>query len=144
MHADPWKSYRQTATLTAPPGQIVLMLFDGAIRSLERALVGFSYSDPGEANMTIHNNLFRAQQIIRELNHALNLEQGGEFAVTLRRLYDYFDRRLAESNHRKRREGIDEVIRHLTELRNAWAAMLNKTELTEGGVPQPSLASSNA
>ena len=88
MHADPWKSYRQTATLTAPPGQIVLMLFDGALRSLNQALVGFTYTDPGQANMTIHNNLSRAQQIIRELNHALNMEQGGEFAVTLRRLYE--------------------------------------------------------
>ena len=144
MHADPWKSYRQTATLTAPPGQIVLMLFDGALRSLNQALVGFTYTDPGQANMTIHNNLSRAQQIIRELNHALNMEQGGEFAVTLRRLYDYFDRRLAESNHRKRRDGIDEVIRHLTELREAWAAMLNKSEAPVAGAREAALAASNA
>ena len=144
MHADPWKSYRQTATLTAPPGQIVLMLFDGTLRSLERALVGFSCSDPGQANMTIHNNLSRAQQIIRELNHALNMDQGGEFAATLRRLYDYFDRRLAESNHRKQREGIDEVIRHVTELRNAWAAMLSKSDPSAMPMGHGLLASSNA
>jgi len=144
MHADPWKSYQKTATLTAPPGQIVLMLFDGALRSLERALVGFSYSDPRDANMTIHNNLSRAQQIIRELNHALNMEQGGEFASTLRRLYDYFDRRIAESNFQKRREGIDEVIRHMTELRDAWAAMLGKTDLSAGVEGYSSFASSVA
>jgi flagellar protein FliS len=125
MHvANPWKSYRQTATLTAPPGQIVLMLYDGALRALERALPGFSCKDPGQANMTIHNNIKRAQEIVRELNGALNMEQGGDCAATLRRLYDYFDRRLWESNLRKRREGVDEVIGHLTELRNAWAAML--------------------
>ena len=144
MRADPWKSYRQTATLTAPPGQIVLMLFDGALRSLERALVGFTYIDPGQANMTIHNNLSRAQQIIRELNHALNMEQGGEFAATLRRLYNYFDRRLAESNHQKRRDGIDEVIRHLTELRDAWAAMLHNSDPAATRAQEATLAAADA
>src|SRR6185312_9861409 len=80
--ANPWKSYRETATLTAPPGQIVLMLFEGAIRSLERSLPGFSNTDPAEANMTIHNNLQRAQEIIRELNGSLNMEQAGNSPPT--------------------------------------------------------------
>jgi flagellar protein FliS len=118
------RSYRQIATLTAPPGQIVLMLYDGAIHRLERSLPGFALDDPAEANMIIHNNLQRAQEIIRELNYALNMEQGGEFATTLRRLYDYFDRRISESNLQKKSRGVEEVISHLTELRNAWATML--------------------
>ncbi len=141
MHAaNPWKSYRQTATLTAPPGQIVLMLYDVALRALERSLPGFSSNDPGKANMTIHNNIKRAQEIIRELNCALNMEQGGECATTLRRLYDYFDRRLWESNLRKRREGVDEVISHLTELRNAWATMLNQRGATPASTSAPTPA----
>jgi len=122
--ANPWKSYRETATLTAPPGQIVLMLFDGAIRSLERALPGFTNTDPAEANMIIHNNLQRAQDIIRELNGALNMEQGGEFATNMRRLYDYLERRIWESNVKKNSTGIGEAIRHLSVLRDAWATML--------------------
>ena len=126
QNANPWKSYRQVTLLTAPPGQIVLMLFEGALHALERALPGFSCSDPAEANMTIHNNLQRAQEIIRELNGALNMEEGGEFASTMRRLYFYFERRLRESNVRKRREGVEEVIQHLTVLRDAWATMLSR------------------
>ncbi len=125
---NPWKSYRQTATLTAPPGQIVLMLYDGAIRALERALTGFQYDDPGLQNMTVNNNLQRASEIIRELNLALDLERGGELAMTLRRLYEYFDERIFESNLKKKKEGIEEVIRHLTELRNAWDEMLRNPE----------------
>jgi flagellar protein FliS len=122
--ADTWKSYRQIATQTAPPGQLVLMLFDGALHSLERALTGFDYLDPREKNQTIHNNLQRAADIIRQLNNALNLEAGGKLAQTLRNLYHYFDQRIVESNFRKQREGVDEVISHLKELRNAWATML--------------------
>ena len=122
--ANPWKSYRQITALTAPPVQIILMLYEGALHSLERSLSGFSLADPAEANMTIHNNLQRAQEIIHELDCALNMEQGGEFASTLRRLYDYFDRRIRESNLQKKRAGVEEVIIHLTVLRDAWATML--------------------
>jgi flagellar protein FliS len=120
------------------------MLYEGALRSLERALPGYSYDDPGQANMTIHNNLQRAQEIIRELNYALNMEQGGECAATLRRLYDYFNRRIWESNLRKRREGVDEVIRHLTVLRDAWAMMLNKQEPPPIQPTETSLAHASA
>jgi flagellar protein FliS len=100
------------------------MLFEGAIRSLERALPGFTNTDPAEANMIIHNNLQRAQDIVRELNGALNMEQGGEFATNMRRLYDYLERRIWESNVKKNSTGIGEAIRHLSVLRDAWATML--------------------
>lgn len=121
---NPWKSYHQTATLTAPPGQIVLMLYDGAIRFLERALTGFALTDPGELNMTVHNNLQRASNIIRELDFALDIDKGGELAATLHRLYEYFQKHIQASNIKKQRTGIEEVITHLNVLREAWAAML--------------------
>jgi flagellar protein FliS len=127
---NPWKSYRQTATLTAPPGQIVLMLYDGALRFLERARAGFSQEDPSALNMAVNNNLQRAQEIIRELNYALNMEKGGELAATLSRLYDYFEHRIIESNFKKTPDGIEEVIRHLSVLRDAWATMLKNQDMT--------------
>ncbi len=130
-------SYRKIATLTAPPGQIVLMLYEGAIRSLERSLPGFSLTDPGEANMTIHNNVQRALDIVRELNYALNMEQGGDCATTLRSLYEYFDRRLVESNRLKTSRGVEEVILHISELRDAWATMLARQGAPSTGDAAP-------
>ena len=124
--ANPWDAYRQIAAQTAPPGQLILMLYDGALRFLERSLAGFSYADPGQFNMTIHNNLQRARNIIHELNRVLDMERGGECAANLRRLYDYFERRIWESNFMKRPEGVKEVIRHLTVLRDAWATVLTR------------------
>jgi flagellar protein FliS len=145
MHAANYlRSYRQIATLTAPPGQIVLMLYEGALRSLERALPGFVLDDPAQANMMVHNNLQRAQEIIRELNNALNMEQGGECAVTLRQLYEYFDRRLQESNVQKKSHGTEEVIRHLTELRDAWATMLSQKDAPPREQLVPSVAFATA
>jgi len=129
---NPLNSYRQIAAQTAPPGQLVLMLYDDAIRFSERALSGFASSDPGERNMTINNNLLRATDIVRELNFCLNTDAGGQLAQTLRDLYDYMERRLLESNFKKNRAGVDEVVTHLKELRDAWAAML-----ANQGQPQP-------
>jgi flagellar protein FliS len=143
---NPWKSYHQTATLTAPPGQIILMLYDGAIRFLERALTGFASTDPGELNMTVHNNLQRASDVIRELDFALDVEKGGELASTLRRLYEYFQKRIRASNLKKHRGGIEEVIQHLNVLRDAWATMLRGEGAASiaGQVPQPVLATVQA
>lgn len=137
---NPWKSYRQIATQTAPPGQLILMLFDGALRFLERGLAGFACSDPAEVNMTVHNNFQRAQEIVRELNRAVNMEQGGECAETFRQLYDYFERRIWESNLKKRPEGAREVIKHLTVLRDAWATMLANQGMPSTVVPGRAVA----
>jgi flagellar secretion chaperone FliS len=141
---DASKSYRQISTLTAPPGQIVLMLYEGAIRSLERALAGFSLSDPADFNMTVNNNVQRAREVINALNQALDFDKGGELANTLARLYDYFDRVLHESNVKKHRRGVEEVIRHLTELRDAWRTMLCSQDPALIPINQPAPAFAQA
>jgi len=121
-----WQSYRQVATQTASPGQLVLLLYNGIIRFLEQARLGFGLEDPKESNEAINNNLQRALAIINELSQSLNMAEGGEFAVRMRSLYDYFDRRLHESNMNKTEPGIVEVLKHVTILRDAWAEMLQK------------------
>ena len=126
LRSNPWQSYRKVATQTASPGQLVLMLYEGAIRFLEQSLAGFDHDDPLEFNLTVNNNIQRAQAIILEMNASLNLEQGGEIAANFRRLYDYFHRRLQEANVRKQREPIQEVISRLRVLRDSWAEMLSK------------------
>jgi flagellar protein FliS len=127
LQTNPWQSYRQVATQTATPGQLVVMLFDGAIRFLERARQGFAFDDPLEFNQTINNNIIRAQAIINELNLALDMDRGVDVAANLRRLYNYMDHRLQEANQYKQEDGIVEVIRRLTILRDAWAEMLQKS-----------------
>ena len=124
-NANPWQSYRQVATKTATPGQLVLMLFDGALRFLDKALIGFDLDDPLDSNLAINNNILKAQEILRELNSSLNMEQGGEFAATMRRLYNYYDLQLSQSNLQKDPAGVQLVIRLLSVIRGAWAEMLS-------------------
>jgi flagellar protein FliS len=104
---------------------LILMLYDGALLALERALLGFGYTDIGERNTAIHNNLQHAVDILRELSSSLDLEAGGQLADTLCSLYAFFERRLLESNLKKSRRGIDEVIPMLKQLRDAWFQMLS-------------------
>ena len=126
QHPKPWESYRKVATQTASPGQLVLMLYDGAINFLERALTGFAFKDPLEFNQTINNNIVRAQAIIHEMNATLNMEAGGEIAANFRRLYNYFHLRLREANLKKQKAPIEETILRLRELRDSWAEMMGR------------------
>src|SRR5580692_3454838 len=103
-----WQSYRKVAIQTATPGHLVLMLYDGTIGFLEKALNGFNYKDPAEFNQTISNNIIRAQNIIREMNIRLDMERGEDVAENLRKLYNYFNMRLQQANFKKNREAIEE------------------------------------
>jgi len=120
------------AAQTAPPGQLVLMLYEAALRDLEKALLGFRLKDPAEFNQTINNNIARAQQILTQLTISLDMEQGGDLARHLRGLYSYMNRRLVDSNVKKKADGIHEVIGHLTIIRDAWAKMLHGETVAPG------------
>jgi len=132
---NPWQSYRKVATQTATPGHLVLMLYEGAIKFLEHSLVGFTHTDPLQFNLTINNNVIRAQAIIHELNVRLDLERGGEAAANFRQLYNYLYRRLQHANLKKKKEPIEEVIRHLRVLRDSWAEMLQRGPVDASQLP---------
>lgn len=123
------RTYRANSVLTASPGQLVLMLYDGALRAMRLAREGFAQpeSDPRRFE-SINTNLLKAQAIIGELQGTLDHQAGGEFATTMHRLYDYYNRRLLEANLRKDAKPVAEVERLLREVRDAWAEMLLKQE----------------
>ena len=128
------RTYRANSILTASPGQLVLMLFDGALNSLAvaRNACDNSTGDPRRFEI-IHTQLSKAQRIIAELQGTLNMEAGGEFAKTMYRLYDYYDRRLMEANMKKQAAPIAEVERLLGEVRSAWAEMLREKDTAAPG-----------
>jgi len=121
------RTYRANSVLTASPGQLVLMLYDGALRSLALAREGFARPERVLRRIELINaQLLKAQNIILDLQSTLNHEAGGEFSRTLDQLYDYYARRLWEANIRKEEAPVIEVERMLRELRDGWAEMLNK------------------
>lgn len=123
------RTYRANAILTASPGQLVLMLYDGALKAMAIAHEAFNAPESDLKRIeTINSQLLKAQAILTELQNGLNLEAGGEFAKTMHRLYDYHNRRLLEANVRKQVEPLIEVERLVRELRDAWAQMLSQQD----------------
>lgn len=127
------RTYRANAILTASPGQLVLMLYDGVLKSLALAQQAFGQpaDDPRRIEQ-INHHLLKAQAIIVELQAGLNMDAGGDFAKTMHRLYDYHNRRLLEANLRKQVEPVIEVERLIREIRDAWAQMLAQQNQTAG------------
>lgn len=121
------RAYRANFVLTASPGQLVLLLYDGALRALGVAREAFARPARDLQRYEIVNReLRKARRIIGELQGRLDFEAGAEFAGLMYRLYDYYNRRLLEANLRKEAGPIEEVERLLGEIRNAWAEMLKR------------------
>jgi flagellar protein FliS len=124
------RAYQSQAVLTASPGQLVLMLYDGALRFLGHAHDALQSAEESPRRIeTINTNLIKAQRILAELQASLNHEAGGDHSANLDRLYDYYIRRLLEANMKKKVEPVIEIETLVRQLRDAWAEMLCKHEV---------------
>ncbi len=123
--------YRSNSVLTATPGQLVLMMFDGALTAVAVARDAFSRPASDFRRFeTINHQILKAQRILAELKATLKFDVGGEFAPLMERLYEYYIRRLREANITKQPEPLSEVEELLRQIRNAWAEML-RTEASD-------------
>ena len=111
------QNYQQNAVLTATPGKLVVMLYDGAGRFLRQAAAAMRDGQLGRS----YTALQRAQAIINELLVTLDLERGGEIASSLQGLYLFCNRHLIEARTERSPEKIDEIVALVDELRDAWA-----------------------
>ena len=112
-------SYKNNAVLNQSPGQLVVTLYDGAIKFLNQALVELEAGNYAEKGRLI----CKAMDIVVELNCCLDMETGGEMAMNLRKLYHFMHRHLAEANAKKDPQRIREVINLLKELNEGWRAI---------------------
>jgi len=120
------KQYRNTyienQVMTAGPAKLIAMLYDGAIDFIKRAEESIKNKDYVEANRFIK----RAQDVVMELNLSLDVERGGDIAMNLRSLYNYFYRRLIEANIKKDIEILKEVRQFISELSEVWKEAMRK------------------
>jgi flagellar protein FliS len=124
------RTYQAQAVLTASPGQLVLMLYDGALRFLGHARDALQTPEDTPRRIEIINtNLIKAQNILAELQASLNHEAGGDHSANLDRLYAYYVRRLLEANMKKAVGPVVEVEALVRQLRDGWAEMLRNYEV---------------
>lgn len=124
--------YRKAQIETASPVQLVLLLYESAIRFCDQALEAMAQKNLSEQNA----NLLKAEEIIGELIGALNQDAGGELAVNLRRLYLYMLEKLVLANLYDESEGVQQVRDMLRSLHDSWAEaaqrLLEQTTLEAG------------
>jgi flagellar protein FliS len=110
-------AYQTTQVQSRTPLEQVVLLYDGAIGFLTRALDAVAHKDIRGRQRSIS----RAVAIVNHLQNTLNREAGGEIARALDALYSYTRERLLEANIKQQGEPIEEVLRLLGTLREGWA-----------------------
>src|SRR4051794_936964 len=112
------QAYRDSAVLTASPEQLVVMLYDGAVRFLRQAEIAMGEG----AWLHAFEKLGRGEAIIDELLATLNLDTG-EIAERLQAIYVFAKKTLIEARIQRKAEKIGQVIALLANLREAWAVL---------------------
>jgi flagellar secretion chaperone FliS len=115
--ANPTATYKAQSVLTAPPGHLVVMLYDGCRRFLFQSAYAMREGDKAASR----DRMRRAEAIIDELTVTLDHERGGEIASRLQGIYAFCRRHLIEATIEQDPAKIDEVSELLGELREAWA-----------------------
>jgi flagellar protein FliS len=110
-------SYRRAAVESASPVQLVVMLYDGALRFSAEARTAILQRDVAAKGKA----LSRVLAIVGELQATLDLERGGEVATSLHQLYSFLTDRLLAASYNQDVEPLDEAVRVLTNLREGWA-----------------------
>ena len=117
---NPYEQYQRNKVLTATPAEVTLMLYEGAIKFCNIAIMAIENNEMEK----VHNNIMKTQRIIEEFRNTLDRQY--EVAEDFDRIYVYVLRRLFEANVRKDKEILEEVNGHLRSLRDTWKEVMKK------------------
>lgn len=107
-------AYKDSKILTATPAELTLMLYEGAIKFGNLAMLAIEKKDNYKANL----NIIKAEKIVTELRSTLNFNY--PVAKDFELVYDYVFRRLIEANIKKDPEILEEAIGYIREMRDTW------------------------
>ncbi len=118
-----YAAYNNSKIKTASPAELTLMLYDGAIKFCNIAIVGIENKDIEKA----HVNIIKARKIVEELNNSLDDKY--EVSKDFENVYNYLLRRLQEANIRKDSEILEEVLVHLRGMRDTWKEVMKQNKM---------------
>ncbi|MGD6776481.1 flagellar export chaperone FliS [Sutcliffiella horikoshii] len=115
---NPYQAYQQNSVNTATPGELTLMLYNGAIKFMKLAKKGIEDKDIEMKN----TNLIKAQKIVQEL--MVTLDTNHDVGKSMMTMYDYMNRRLIDANLKNDSAIVDEVEGLMLEFRDAWKQVI--------------------
>lgn len=113
---NPYGQYRQTSITTASKETVLLMLYEGCIKFLKRAVLAMKNKNIQEKGMYIG----KAQDIIFELANSLNHEIGGKISKDLEGLYLFMIEQTTKANFENDPQKLENVIKLLQTLYDGW------------------------
>lgn len=113
-----YEKYNNSKILTASPAELTLMLYEGAIKFCNIAIMGIEEKNIEKA----HNNIVKVQRIIEEFRQTLDRQY--PVAEDFDRVYVYLLRRLVEANLKKDKAILEEVNQHLRSMRDNWKEVM--------------------
>ena len=119
-NSNAYETYQKQKILTATPAELTLMLYEGAIKFLNIAIMGIEKNDVEKA----HNNIQKAQRIIDEFRATLDFKY--PVAKEFDKVYEYLQYRLVWANVKKDIEIIEECLGHLRGMRDTWKEVMKK------------------
>ncbi len=112
-------AYREHGVVTQSRGQLVVMLYEGAIRFLEEAVAAMERKDLAEKGRLIG----KAMDIVAELDRSLDFGAAEDLCGNLRSLYEFIHRHLFQANLKCDTQAVRDVIKLLEDLNQAWRAI---------------------
>ena len=111
-----YSKYKKTAVESASKEKLLLMLYEGAIRFLKRAIMACENKDvPGRCE-----NIGKAYDIILELMNTLDFKVGGEVAENLEQLYMFMTEELTRANLTGKVDHLKNVLKIMETLYEGW------------------------
>ncbi len=117
-------AYQNNKITTASPAELTLMLYEGAIKFSNIALIAIEEKDISKSNL----NIIKAEKIITELRSTLNFKY--PVAKDFDNVYDYVYGRLITANIRKDKDILEEVLEHLRGMRDTWKEVMKLSKVS--------------
>ena len=115
---NPYEAYQQNSVTTASPGELTLMLYNGCLKFIGKAITAIENNDISERN----TNIQKAQNIIRELMVTLNMDM--EVSKNMIVLYDYMLDQLMNANVKNDVQALKDAEALVTEFRDTWKQVI--------------------
>ncbi|MDE6662154.1 MAG: flagellar export chaperone FliS [Lachnospiraceae bacterium] len=117
---NPFAEYTNNKILTASPAEVTLMLYEGAIKFCNIAIIAIENGETEKA----HVNIKKTQRIIEEFRNTLNHDY--EVSKDFDKIYVYLLKRLLEANIKKDKSILEEVNMHLRSVRDTWKEVMKR------------------
>jgi len=113
-----YNKYSNDKVMMASPAELTLMLYEGAVKFCNVAIMGVEQKDIEKT----HKNIVKAEKIIQYLRETLDMKY--PVAQDFENIYVYLERRLVEANIKKDKEILEEVCEHLRSVRDTWKEVM--------------------